>query len=116
MLSRSNAGWLLAYLLITALAVIMLVQGRKSVVQALDNPAARQQWQAWKKETERRSELPAPAGRRAVTSEEPPSLILMRDHFPVIVLVVWLVETALFLFLMFAWRGSRSQRKRPSIV
>lgn len=113
LISRTNIAWLAVYLLVTMATVWGLTAARRSVVQALDNPAAQQQWQQWKAETERRSQLPAgPAARRAVTSNEPPSLLLMRDYFGVIVFVIWLVETALFLFLMVTLRGSRARRDR----
>ena len=77
-------------------------------------PEAKQAWGEWRGETERPPEPGLPVARRPVQSDEPPALILMRDHFPVIMGVTLLIGSFLFAFLGFLGRGIWHQRQTPA--
>ena len=49
---------------------------------------------------------PGPVKRKAIVSDEPPGLVLMRDRFPVILVVAILMGSFFFGFLMVLIRGS----------
>ena len=78
---------------------------RRSVLAALDTPAARQEWQAWKQATQPDAQKSLPVARRAVKVDEPPALILFRDHFGAIVGSTLVLATALYGFLAVVVRG-----------
>ena len=105
------APWLTAYLLMMAALAAGLVYARRQVVAQLSSPKARADWQAWKAETLRQAERPGLPSRRPVRSDEPPALVLFRDHFGAILAMSLTVTTFMFGFLTMvargAWRGSK---------
>lgn len=108
-LSAASWLWLAAYLIAMAALVSALVVARNRVVERLSQPEAQQQWQAWRDEAQRRKDSQGPAGGRAVVSEEPPALVLLRDRFPAIVATSLLIGSFMFAFLMFLARGVARQ-------
>lgn len=89
-----------------ALMLFALGEWRSREVEFWNKPGELPKWQQWKAETERMSKASGPVQRRPVKTDEPPSLILMRDYFGVIVAVSILVVTVLFGFVAFVIRGS----------
>ena len=106
MLTRATIVWLLAYAAVMTAVVAALVVARKRVLARLDTPEARRQWQAWKEKTADEQVAAGPVRRRAVQSDEPPALILLRDHFAAIVATTVMICSFLFAFLAFVMRGA----------
>lgn len=106
--------WSIAYLAMTAVVVWGLRSAREAVIAQMSAPEAKQAWGEWRGETERPPEPGLPVARRPVQSDEPPALILMRDHFPVIMGVTLLIGSFLFAFLGFLGRGIWHQRQTPA--
>ncbi|HUY92992.1 MAG TPA: hypothetical protein VMV10_29955 [Pirellulales bacterium] len=98
--------WLVAYLATMAGLAAALVYVRRQTVAQLSSPKAMADWQAWKAETERQAERPGASGRRPVRSDEPPALVLLRDHFAPIMAMSLTVATFLFGFLAMILRGA----------
>ncbi|HEV7221818.1 MAG TPA: hypothetical protein VGN42_03900 [Pirellulales bacterium] len=101
--------WLIAYVGLLAIVSTSLVYVRRQKVAELSSPQALADWQAWKAETERQAGLPGLPSRRPVHSDEPPTLILLRDHFGVVLTMSLTVASCLFGFLMFVIRGAQRQ-------
>lgn len=99
--------WLIGYIVMAAAVISLLVYARQQTIAQLDTPEARAQWQAWKAETERQANSQGPVTRRKVQSDEPPALVLLRDHFATIVGMSLTVASCFFLFLMLIVRGVR---------
>lgn len=97
--------WLIAYLATMGALAAALVYVRRQVIAQLSRPQALADWQAWKAETERQAERPGLPARRAVRSNQPPALILLRDHFAPIMAMSLIVATFLFGFLALILRG-----------
>lgn len=113
-LTRANLLWLLGYLAAMTAVVVGLAVARGRVVATLSTPEARQQWRAWKEQAARRKTAAGPIERRPIASDEPPALVLLRDHFPAIVVSTFLIVSFLFAFLAFAARGAfRDGRSAP---
>jgi hypothetical protein len=106
--------WLAAYLTMLALIATALVYVRRQKVAELSTPQALADWQDWKAETERQAGSPGLPSRRPVHSDEPPTLILLRDHFGVVVAMSLTVASCLFGFLMVVIRGAQKQALPPS--
>lgn len=92
-----------------ALAAWAAVAARAWAVEQLSTPEARTAWSAWKRDVEVQQPT-AVVQRRVPKSDEPPWLILMRDHFSVM-LVTFMVAAALAygfaLLAVHVVRGSR---------
>lgn len=97
--------WLAAYLATIGSLAAGLVYVRRQVVAQLSSPRALAEWQAWKAQTERQAQRPGLPARRAVRSNEPPALVLLRDHFAPIMAMSLTVATFLFGFLAMILRG-----------
>lgn len=97
--------WLAAYLATMGSLAAGLAYVRRQAVAELSTPRARAEWQAWKAETERQAQRPGPPARRAVRSDEPPALVLLRDHFAPILAMSLTVATFLFGFLALILQG-----------
>lgn len=102
---RSLLPWLLAYLAVVSAVCGGLVYARLRALDTYAGAQARSQWQQWKTEARRQSEGHGPVSRRPVRSDEPPALVLMRDHFSVILGGCLLVSSFLFGFVAFLLRG-----------
>lgn len=107
--------WLAAWLAVVAAIVVPLSVMRGRMVERLSRPEAMAEWRTWRAETERRREASGPVERRAAAGDEPPSLVLLRDHFVPIVATSVLMGSFLFAFLAFVARGiSRERAKAKS--
>jgi len=106
--------WAAAYLVLLTVLSTALVYARGEKVAELSSPQALADWEAWKAETQRQASLPGLPSRRPVHSNEPPTLILLRDHFAVVLGMSLTVASCLFGFLMFVIRGAQKQALRPS--
>ena len=102
--------WLVAWLVVMAAIVASLWLLRRRTVERLNQPESIAQWRHWRAETERQSQSPGPVQRRTAKSDEPPALVLLRDHFGAIVATSILMGTFLFAFLAFVGRGILRQR------
>jgi hypothetical protein len=111
---RQKAGllWLVAYLATTALIVWAVYWLRARAMESLSTPEARAEWEQWRQAA---AEPPAPGGvaRKAPTSPEPPGLVLMRDHFGVMLAAAIVSGSVLFGVLMIFIRGAVSSRRPP---
>ena len=106
------------YLLVRAALAASLASARRHVIETLDTPEARAQWEKFlKAERERAEQQDAPVRRRVSTSDEPPHLVLLRDHFAAILGSLALLLTCLYGFLALmqevVLRGKRAQGAKP---
>ena len=109
--------WLAGWLLLLALLTAGLVVTQRRVVESLDRPEAKAQWQLWKQEAERQTKLGAgPVQRKAPRTNEPPALILMRDHFTAVWGCAALLASCLYAFLATALRGAVRTHANPGSV
>lgn len=102
--------WLLAYFGVMAALLLLLNEARQRTLLALDTPQARADWQLWKAQAERATKQPGAVQRRAPTINEPPSLILMRDHFVAVAVSSLTIASFLFWFFAIVARGAAGQR------
>ncbi|HEX5444882.1 MAG TPA: hypothetical protein VFW87_13680 [Pirellulales bacterium] len=108
--------WFAAWLAVVAAIVVSLWLVRRRVVDDLSRPEKIAQWQAWRAETERQDPASGPVRRKAARGDEPPALVLLRDHFGAIVATSVLMGSFLFGFLAFIIHGIARSRAtgRPS--
>ena len=105
------------YLVAMLLMLWGLRLARQRVIESLGSPEALAEWRAFAEET-RKEPVPGQAvERRPVKSDEPPSLVLMRDHFVAIASTSLLIGSFVYAFLAFlvlgSWRARPSHRKKP---
>ena len=103
--------WIVTYATVMALILIGLQAARQRIIASLSTPEALASWRAWADETQRPAGDDQPVARRPVTSDEPPALILMRDHFAVVLAVGLIIGTFLFLFVGFLASGLMRERR-----
>lgn len=102
--------WFAAWLAVVAAIVVPLYMMRLRMVERLSRPEATAEWRTWRAATERQREASGPVERRAAAGDEPPSLVLLRDHFAAIVATSVLMGSFLFAFLAFVARGISRER------
>jgi hypothetical protein len=85
------------YALLMGFIVWGLLAARGWALAALSTPQAVGDWQAWREDVRRQQDEPRPVRRRVPSSAEPPALVLMRDHFPV------MLEGAIVLGTVIYW-------------
>ncbi|MFO0905360.1 MAG: hypothetical protein U0939_20295 [Pirellulales bacterium] len=68
-----------------AVVIIAVVAGmlwaRRAAIATYGTPAAQAEWEDWRREAAAQAESGGPVQRKVPRSEEPPALMLMRDHF-----------------------------------
>jgi hypothetical protein len=107
---RAIALWAVAYVATMTAVLWGLQYGRDMVVAQLGDPESVAAWREWAEETRRPTDADQPVERRPVKSDEPPALILMRDHFGSVRAVALVIGTFVFAFLGFLAHGIWSQR------
>lgn len=111
---RALLWWLAAYLVIVSAIGVGLWEGRQRTLATLGTPQARAEWQAWKTQVAQQAEESGGVARRVPKSDEPPALILMRDHFGAVLSASLIISTCLFLFLLLVARGASQSRSSNS--
>lgn len=81
-----------------------MLKARKVTLATMSTPEARAEWEAWR-ESEPNQRKDLPVSRRPPKSAEPPSLVLMRDHFTVLMSAAIVFSSLLFAALAIAARG-----------
>ncbi len=114
-LARSTVLWFIAYVATMGVGIWLLWLARANAIAQLDNPQERAQWQEWEaaRIEARLRDNPTLAREQLPTSEEPPTLVLMRDRFSAVVATCLATGTALFAFLAFVVQGIISRRASP---
>ena len=100
----NNLSWLVGYGIVVCGVVFLLNNYRSRAIADYGTPEARQNWQEWRDAAEAAGKQGS-VGRSKPESAEPPSLVLMRDHFPAIVGISTLLTTCLYLWFMVCVRG-----------
>lgn len=82
-----------------------MFMARQETLTAMSTPEAQAEWDAWREsEVNQREDLPVK--RRPPKSPEPPALVLMRDHFPVLLGAAVVFGSLLYAALVFAVSGA----------
>ena len=82
-----------------------LAEMRDRVIVEMSTPEAAAQWQEWKADAARQDGTAGPVARREPKSDEPPSLVLLRDHYAVLVVAALTIYSFLFGLAVFLGRG-----------
>ena len=82
--------------------VIALAYARDDAIESLSTPEEQAHWQKWKAEAAQQG---GPVARRPPKSDEPPTLVLLRDYFMVMVAASLVFYTFLFALAVFLGRG-----------
>jgi hypothetical protein len=103
------AGWLATMLLVAA----GMQAARRWALADLGTAGARQNWQEYKRAV-------TAQGRRPPKSDEPPTLILLRDRFAGVLVSTLVLATSLYAFLALVllgmWRGADRPRARSPLT
>jgi hypothetical protein len=106
-MQRSTRWLLIAYAVVVVATTVGMTAARSRTLDSFDNTAAKAEWDEWREETKRQAENPSgPVRRRAAKAQEPPMLILMRDHFPAAVGTTLLAVSFFYWFFAITIRGS----------
>lgn len=97
--------WLAAYVLTLVGIVALVLQMRSTALREMDTPEAHAQWQAWR-ESKPNQDPAGPVKRRPPKAGEPPALMLLRDHFAVVMTGAVLFGSLLFGAIMLAFWGA----------
>ncbi len=103
----ANLFWLAAYLIMLGAVVVLVLQQRTATLREMDTPEARAQWQQWREAEPNQTET-GPVRRSPPSATEPPALLLMRDHFAVVMSGSVVFSSLLFAAIMMAVRGTLS--------
>jgi hypothetical protein len=102
---RAIALWLSAYAIVLAAIVGGVLIARQVALREMATPQAQAEWQAWR-DAEPNQPDRGPVRRRPPATAEPPALLLMRDHFAVVMSGAVLFGSLLFAALALAARGA----------
>jgi hypothetical protein len=112
---KTIAVWLAIYVVLTIGLGFGLHRLWSNQLQTGSRPGAQAEWEAWKADVERKAEDPSqPVARRVPKTTEPPAVILLRDHFPAVVVTGALVWTAFFGFMALVTTGVLRGTPPPS--
>lgn len=94
------------YLVAMFVMIWGLRMARQRVIDSLGSPEALAEWRAFAEETRKEPAPGQAVARRPVKSDEPPALVLMRDHFTAIAATSLLIGSFVYAFLAFLVLGS----------
>lgn len=99
-----NLGWFVGYVLTMLAIATSLNRYRSKAVATYGTAEASQEWQEWRDAAEELGRKGS-VDRDQPESMEPPSLVLMRDHFPACLGISLLLSSCLYLWFMVCVRG-----------
>ena len=102
-----------AYLAMLVAAAVGMFAGRRMVLEQLSTPEAKAEWEAWRKSEPNVKDVGG-VKRRPPSSTEPPALVLLRDHFGVMLFGALFFSSLLFAAVMFATRGALATSSREN--
>ncbi len=112
---RFSLAWLLAYVTTMALVCAGLAYGRANLLAAYGTEQAQSDWKWWRGNVAIEQNLGgSPVHRRVPKSNEPPALVLMRDHFVACLGLALLLSSVLFATLAFFVRGALGSSFTPA--
>jgi hypothetical protein len=114
-LQKAGLKWLIAYLLTMAAVVWLVFHVRARAMESLDTPAARAEWETWRQAAGEQS-IAGPVRRRTPASAEPPTLVLLRDYFGMVLGAAIVFGSALFGSTMIAIRGAYGAGRKPARI
>jgi hypothetical protein len=100
---RVHGIWLASYAITILIVIGAVLQVRKTTLRDMATPEAQAQWQEWREAEP--NQAGGPVRRRPPSTVEPPALVLMRDHFTVVICGSVLFSSLLFAAIMMAARG-----------
>jgi hypothetical protein len=101
--------WWIAAFLYSLLLVALggaLVAARRQALATFATESARQEWDQWRAAAAEQDGFKTPVERRVPSSPEPPTLILMRDHFAVVGGGSLLISSAVYWAFALLVRGA----------
>lgn len=107
---RGWLPWLMLYAVLMTALIAGLLAARRQVLATLDTPAALEDWQQWKSETEKAAQGKGPIKRKAVRATEPALLIMLRDRFTAVVVGLSVFTSLLYFFGVIVIRGMLGAR------
>jgi hypothetical protein len=109
---RAHGIWLALYAITILVVIGLVLQVRKTTLREMATPEAQSQWQQWREAEP--NQAGGPVRRRPPSTVEPPALVLMRDHFTVVICGSVLFSSLLFAAIMMAARGAFSSNDTRS--
>jgi hypothetical protein len=101
-LSIADLLWLTLLLAMLAAVAGGMFHVRDSVLQSAD-AESQQDWEKWREAVKEGQDDKGPVQRRVPKSQEPPALVLLRDHFAVCLTIALVLSLVLFgTFIIFA--------------
>jgi len=102
---RRLMWWLAGYVAVVVVASFWLWSARQMAIEQLSGDAAMEAWQQFNEEMAEQQRQGAPVTRKLSPSDEPPLLVLMRDHFGGILVSLLAIVTFLYAFVAFLVEG-----------
>jgi len=104
-MSRTNIVILVVYGVLIGLLVSGLFAARSSVLNRRDTATSQEDWEQWRREASRQSDGQGPVTRRPPRATEPPTVLLLRDHFSACLTLTLVISTVLFATMALMIRG-----------
>jgi hypothetical protein len=100
--SIADLLWLTVLIAMLAAVAGGMFRVRDSVLRSADTES-QEDWDEWREAVQEEQGDPGPVQRRVPRSEEPPALVLLRDHFAVCLTIALVLSAVLFgTFVLFA--------------
>ncbi len=101
-----NSVALIVYIAIVVSGMVTLQTIRQWSLREMNTTKSRDLWENWREETVRQSKWDGPVQRRVAKSKEPPTLVLLRDYFSLIVGLLLLIGTLLYGLIVMMVKGA----------
>jgi len=104
-ISRAKLIWLSLYVILILAITWGLFRARQDALISLGTEQAHGNWQEWRDVANEQSGGAGPVQRRVPKSDEPPGLVLLRDHFATSWLILAVLTSIVFATLIWMIRG-----------
>jgi len=93
------------YVGLLCILVSLLLVARQRALTTDSSVTSQDNWQDWRAEAQRQQDGNGPVTRRVPRSSEPPSLVLLRDHFATSLAILLVLSSALYFTIAIMVRG-----------
>jgi hypothetical protein len=84
------------YVLMAIALVTGLTIARNAAAKSFGSEAAKRDWEEWRQDTATQQKSQQPVERSVPRSEEPPTLVLLRDHFGTCLVTSFMLTSVLY--------------------
>ncbi len=106
----ADGVWLMLYIVLLAVITFGMFRARATILETFESPQTQEEWDQWREAVSQgQTDQIGPVKRKVPKSSQPPTLVLLRDHFYTCLAGLLVISSVLYGTIVFFLRGVMEQ-------